>query len=87
MDAEFNFSVGSLKKTSPIRRGLNMLTIEVYSTTSRKYKVARTVRSRGAAFLALSLVKGRARVKNADGVVIAHRHETDGSKGKLSLVK
>lgn len=64
-----------------------MLTIEVYSTTSRKYKVARTVRSRGAAFLALSLVKGRARAKNSDGVVIAQRHEVAGSKGKLSLVK
>lgn len=64
-----------------------MITIEVYSATSRKYKAVRTVRSRGAAFEALSLVKGRARAKDADGKVIANRHEVDGARGKLSLAR
>lgn len=62
-----------------------MITIEVYSTTSRKYKAVRTARTRGAAFLALSLVKGRARAKGTDGNVIATRVEVDGL-GKLALV-
>lgn len=63
-----------------------MIIIEVYSTTSRKYKTVRTAKTRGAAFLALSLVKGRARAKSADGVVIAARTEVNG-QGKLALVK
>lgn len=62
-----------------------MITIEVYSTTSRKYRKVRTARTRGTAFLALSLVKGKARAKDSDGNVIATRSEVDG-KGKLSLV-
>ena len=63
-----------------------MFTIEVYNTTSRKYKTVRKpLRTRGAAFLALSLVKGRARAKNADGAVIATRVENDRGLGKLSL--
>jgi hypothetical protein len=63
-----------------------MFTIEVYNTTSRKYKPVRTARSRGAAFLALSLVKGRARAKNTDGKVVGTRVENDKGLGKLSLV-
>lgn len=67
-----------------------MFTIEVYSKTARKYKVSRTARSRGAAFLALSLAKdpgtkgepGVARVKDSNGTIIAKRAAT----GKLSLV-
>lgn len=61
-----------------------MITIETYSTTSRKYKAVRKARSRSAAFLALSLVKGKARAKDSDGKVIATRTEVDG-QGKLSL--
>lgn len=64
-----------------------MITIEVYSTTSRKYKAVRSARTRNAAFLALSLVKGRARAKNADGKVIATRTELDTGKSKLVLAK
>lgn len=64
-----------------------MITIEVYNTASRKYKAVRTARTRGAAFLALSLVKGRARAKDTDGRVIANRVENDKGQGKLALVK
>lgn len=66
---------------------MSAITIEVYSPKSRKYKAVRTVRSRSAAFLALSLVTGRARAKDASGVVFANRHEVDGNRGTLSLVK
>jgi ribosomal protein L34 len=62
-----------------------MITIEVYSTTSRKYKPVRTARTRSAAFLALSLVSGRARAKDASGHIIANRREENGRHGKLTL--
>lgn len=58
-----------------------MFTIEVYSTTARKYKKVRTARKRQSSFLQLSLVKGKARVKSPEGVVIATRS----IEGKLSL--
>lgn len=65
-----------------------MITIEVFSTTSKKYKtVGKPQRTRGAAFLALSLVKGRARAKDANGKVIATRTEVNGRHGTLALVK
>lgn len=65
-----------------------MFTIEVYSTTSRKYKAARWHgRTRSAAFLALSLVKGRARAKDSNGKVIATRTEDANGKGRLALAK
>lgn len=60
-----------------------MFTIETYSTTARKYKTVRTARTRLAAILALSLVKGRARVRNSEGKTLFTRTETDGN-GKLS---
>lgn len=56
-----------------------MITIEVY--TNKAYRKVRTARTRGAAFLALSLVKGTARAKDASGNVIAKRSR----EGKLSL--
>lgn len=64
-----------------------MITIEVYNTTSRKYKPVRRAKTRGAAFTALSLVKGRARAKDANGKVIATRTENEQGLGKLALVK
>jgi hypothetical protein len=60
-------------------------TIEVYSPTSRKYKAVRSARSRSAALTALSLVKGKARVKDA-GLVIAIRTEDEKGKSTLALV-
>lgn len=64
-----------------------MFTIEVYNKTSRKYKVVRKARTRESALLNLSLVKGRARAKGADGRIFAHRYDEDGLKGRLELVK
>lgn len=61
-----------------------MFTIEVYSPTAKKYKPSgRTARSRAHAILHLSLAKGKARVKDADGTPIAQRSVD----GKLSLLR
>lgn len=57
-----------------------MYTIEVYK--SKAYRASgRTARTRGTAFFHLSRVSGTARVKDAEGNVIAKR-----VNGKLSLV-
>lgn len=58
-----------------------MITIEVYK--NKGYRKVRTVRSRGEAFLRLSLLGATGRAKDAGGNVIAKRD----SAGKLSLVK
>lgn len=63
-----------------------MFTVEVYSTTARKYKAVRPARTRQGALLNLSLVKGKARAKDSNGVVIATRTEDDKGKSTLKLV-